>query len=57
MARLFNDDERRISSVDLARMLGIPHEQVVREIEEHREELERHGPIVTVVHTAPPEEE
>jgi hypothetical protein len=40
------DDQSRISVRELARRLGMSHEDVCRLIERHRAELERHGPLI-----------
>jgi hypothetical protein len=45
--KIFPDDgQPRISSRALARMLGISHEELVRLIERHRNELLSYGPLV-----------
>jgi hypothetical protein len=41
-----DDGEPRISSRELARLLGMSHEEMCRLIEENRLELLRLGPIV-----------
>jgi hypothetical protein len=45
--RTFPGEHRpRISSRKFAEMLGVTHEELCEWIEEHRDELERHGPVI-----------
>jgi phage regulator Rha-like protein len=41
-----DDDHPRISSRALAEMLGMSHEDMLALIEQHKAELERHGPLI-----------
>jgi hypothetical protein len=47
MSTIFPDDgQPRISSRELARQLGMSHEELCQLIEQHRDQLLRHGPII-----------
>ena len=40
------DNQPRISTIELARILGISHEEMLRLIEDHRDELLKYGSII-----------